>query len=109
MKYKFLSIIYKPMKYIFNNIIYLIKLSSTIITILSLFNISSIYYSFDIIEEFTNLIDNIINYIKNLINKWLYKEDETPEPIEILHYRKEIKVIEKSIQKIPKIHIGYYL
>lgn len=42
MKYKIISIIYRPLKYIFNNIIYLIKLTSAIIAILSLFNISLI-------------------------------------------------------------------
>src|SRR5713226_9288714 len=68
-KFKFISIIYKPMKYIFNNIIYFIKLSVAIITILSLFNISLFYYNFYIIEEFINFINNIINYILYFISK----------------------------------------
>lgn len=69
MKYKFISIIYKPLKFIFNNVIYFIKLSSAIIAILSLFNISLFYYNFDIIDEITNYINDIIGYIKKIISR----------------------------------------
>jgi len=117
MKYKFISILYKPLKFIFNNIIYLIKLSSAIIAILSLFNISLLYYNFDILNEAINLINNVINYIKNLISKWVSndEDDETSEPVDFLTYRKKIKVIEQNIQHptnnsywiLPLMIIGY--
>jgi hypothetical protein len=60
MKYKFISIIYKPLKFIFKNIIYFIKLSSAIIAILSLLNISLFYYNLYIIDEAISYINNII-------------------------------------------------
>jgi hypothetical protein len=116
MKYKFISIIYKPLKFIFNNIIYFIKLSSAIIAILSLFNISLFYFNFDVIDSIDELINEVINYIKALYKKWFCdEEDEISEPIDFFHYRKNIKVIEKSIQQssnnsywiLPLMIIGY--
>jgi hypothetical protein len=101
MRYKLYSIIYKPLKFIFNNIIYLIKLSSAIIAILSLFNISLFYYNFDAIDSINDLINEVINYIKALYKKWISddEDEEITEPIDFFHYRKDIKVIEKSIQQ----------
>lgn len=53
MKHKFLSLIYKPLKYLFTNFIYLIELASEIIAVFSLFN----------------KVIKVINYIKKNIMK----------------------------------------
>ena len=47
MSYKIISLIWKPMKFVFTNIIYFIQLGGAIIAILSLFNISLIYLNFE--------------------------------------------------------------
>jgi len=115
-RYKFIFIIYKPLKFIFNNIIYFIKLASAIMAILSLFNFSLFYYNFDIIDSINDLINNFINYIKTLYNNWFgNKEYEISEPVEFLSYRKNIKVIDKTIQHptnnsywiLPLMIVGY--
>jgi hypothetical protein len=69
MKYKLISILYYPMNFILSNIIYFIKLASAIIAILSLFNLSLLYYDFAIIDETTKWINEVLTYIKFLINK----------------------------------------
>nr|UHB41844.1 hypothetical protein [Butyriboletus roseoflavus] len=117
MKYKFISIIYKPLKYLFKHIILFIKLVTAIMAILSLFNVTILYCNFDIMNEITNYIINIINYIKNLISKWFSneEEDEIPEPRDFLTYRKDIKIIDKTIQQtsnnsywiLPLFILGY--
>lgn len=66
MKYKLIYIFYKPLKYIISNFIYFIKLASAIITIFSLFNLSIIYFDFDILNETYNIINKVIKYIKIL-------------------------------------------
>nr|YP_010134864.1 hypothetical protein KYX09_mgp14 [Xerocomus impolitus]QWM94552.1 hypothetical protein [Xerocomus impolitus]QWM97184.1 hypothetical protein [Xerocomus impolitus]UHB41861.1 hypothetical protein [Xerocomus impolitus] len=103
MRYKFISLLWKPIKYIFTNIIYFIKLASAIISIFSLFNLSIIYYDFDIMNEINDLINKIINSIKVLYNKWFSnnEEDEISDPVDFLHYKKEIKVIEKVVEQTP--------
>jgi hypothetical protein len=65
-KFKILFIIYKPLKYLFTNFIYFIKLTSAIIAILSLFNLSIFYYDYDILNEINTLFNKIINYIRLL-------------------------------------------
>jgi hypothetical protein len=50
MKFKFVSLIYKPLKYLFTNFRYFIELASEIIAVFSLFN-------------------KVINYIKKNIMK----------------------------------------
>ena len=102
MKYKIISILYNPLRIIFTNIIFIFKFISAIIAVLSLFNISLLYYNFDPVNESINLISDIINWIRNYISKWFIDEDDDyiPEPLEINKkgYRKEIKTIEKSVQ-----------
>jgi len=118
MKYKFIFIIYKPLMFIFSNIIYFIKLSSVIIAIFSLFNISLFYYNFDVINEVNDLIMSIINWFKALLSKWFSNdEEEISEPVDFFttKKRKEFKVIEKTIQQasnnsywvLPLMIIGY--
>nr|YP_010137132.1 hypothetical protein KYW48_mgp11 [Tylopilus plumbeoviolaceoides]QWM97171.1 hypothetical protein [Tylopilus plumbeoviolaceoides] len=116
MKYKIISLIYKPLKLIFTNFLYLFKLITAIIVVLSLFNVSLIYYNFDIIDEATNIINSIINWFKTLYFTWFPNEDieDIPEPKDFLINKKESKIIEKSVQHsknnywiIPLIIIGY--
>ena len=66
MKYKIFFVIYKPLKYLFTNFIYFIKLASAILAIFSLFNLSIIYYDYDILNEINTLVNNIIKYIRLL-------------------------------------------
>jgi len=99
-KNKFLFVIYKPLKYLFTNFIYFIKLASAIIAILSLFNLSIIYYDYDILNEINELVNKIINYIRLLWNKWLgNKEEDIEEPIDFFYYKKEVKVIQKAVEQ----------
>jgi len=116
MKYKIISLIYKPLKFILSNLILFIKLATAIIAILSLSNISIIYCNFDIMNETNNYIINIINYIKKIISEWFSNEedDEISEPKDFLSNRKEIKVIDKTIQQssnsywiLPLMILGY--
>ena len=118
MKYKIISILYNPLRIIFTNIIFIFKFISAIIAVLSLFNISLLYYNFDPVNESINFISDIIIWIRNYISKWFINEedDEIPEPLEInkRRSRKEIKIIEKSVQShnywvIPTMLIGYGL
>jgi len=118
MRYKIISILYKPLRYLFSNIIFIFKFISAIIAVLSLFNISLLYYNFDPVNESINFISDIIIWIRNYISKWFINEedDEIPEPLEInkRRSRKEIKIIEKSVQShnywvIPTMLIGYGL
>ena len=101
MKHKWLYIIYKPLKYLFTNFIYFIKLSSAIIAIFSLFNLSIIYYDYDILNEINTLFNNIIKYLRILYNKWFGIEDieEIEEPIDFFQYKKE--VIDKVVNQSP--------
>lgn len=116
MKYKFISIIYNPLKYLFKNIILFIKLTSAIIAILSLFNVTIIYYNFYIMNDVTSYIIKIINFIKKILSKMFSNEedDEIAEPKDFLSYRKDIKIVEKTIQTsnnsywiLPLMVIGY--
>jgi hypothetical protein len=66
MKYKILFVIYKPLKYIFTNFLYFIKLASAILAIFSLFNLSIIYYDYDILNEINDLVNKAIRYIRLL-------------------------------------------
>jgi len=63
---------------------------------------------------FNNYINEVVKWIKNLISKWYDEEEEIYEPREFIYpkSRKEIKIIEKTIQTssqlwaIPFIIIG---
>jgi hypothetical protein len=57
MRYKLISILWKPLKYVLSNLIYFIKLAGAIMAILSLFNISLLYYNFDILTEVNDIIN----------------------------------------------------
>lgn len=65
-KHKWLYILYKPLKYIITNFIYFIKLASAIIAVFSLFNLSIIYYDYDILNEINDLVNKVIRYIRLL-------------------------------------------
>lgn len=114
MKYKIISILYNPFKIIFNNLIFILKLAGIILSIFSLFNLSLLHFNYDIIEMFNNYINEVVKWIKNLISKWYDEEEEIYEPREFIYpkSRKEIKIIEKTIQTssqlwaIPFIIIG---
>lgn len=118
MRYKFIFLIYKPLKFIFTNLIYFIKLASAIIAILSLFNVSLLYYNFDVINEANDLINQIINWCKSLFSRWFTQEDDEniPDPVDFFQpkNRKDVKVIKKAVQQssnnywiIPIMIIGY--
>lgn len=118
MKYKFIFLIYKPLKFIFYNLIYFIKLASAIIAILSLFYVSLLYYNFDVINEANDLINEIINWFRKLFYRWFPIEDDEniPDPVYFFQpkNRKDVKVIKKAVQQssnnywlIPVMLIGY--
>ena len=103
MKYKFLSLIYKPLKYLFTNFIYFIKLASAILAIFSIFNISIIYYDFDILNEINDLFNKVIRYIRTLWFKWFSNEDidEIEDPVDFFQYKKETKAMKKAVEQSP--------
>jgi hypothetical protein len=103
MKFKIIFIIYKPLKNLFTNFIYLIKLAGAIIAVFSLFNISIIYYDYDILNEINDLVNKAIRYIRLLYNKWFGIEDidEIEDPIDFFQYKKEVKVIDKVANQFP--------
>jgi len=103
MKYKILFIIYKPLKYLFTNFIYFIKLSSAILAIFSLFNLSIIYYDYDILNEINILVNKVIKYIRLLWFKWFSNEDieDIEDPIDFFQYKKEAKAIDKVVNQSP--------
>lgn len=103
MKYKFILALFKIIKFISSNIIYCFKVVSAIMVILSIFNISLLYCDFNILDEINNLINQIINYFKNLYLKLFNKDEdvEIDEPIDFFQIKsskKEIKIIEKTVQ-----------